>query len=197
MSMSVPICVPENETWKSVLLKIEDTLLNLNHRSSYKHQLEELAAMLLAIAREDLETCRKEAKRRNLPWEGKLPLFGSAREQDGLNWGNSESVEIRSGEIALLSRSSRATKGITEEEEMGIVITGDEEFLKRAYCRSVKKFINPEETILIHVMSVMFNKSGSISRITSRRNSDPLLNEKDSFYYRPQKQYTSYELRLP
>lgn len=188
------VVVPENETYKGVLCKMECHLPGF--QLADRPKLEELAQIFLVMAQEDLQMCKQEAKKKGLPWEGKLCLFGSFREQDSFGWGNSDSVEIGDGEIVLLSQGSRGIKETTEQYETRIALFGHEQALKQVFHKVVKKFKNPDENILINEICVEFSTDGKISRIASKRNLDQPPQEMGSFYYRPQKKYITHELQL-
>jgi hypothetical protein len=181
----------EGETYKSILCKIERLLPDF--KSADLSKMEELSEVLLTIAQEDLQVCRRTASKRGLPWEGKLHLFGGSREQDGFWSAWSDRVKIGSEQIALISIGSIENKEIAENWETGIVLSEDERVLFGAFHKIQKKFENPKKTVLICEIIMECAPDGKLSRIISKRNTDQNC---DSFNHRPQESYVTHELLL-
>jgi hypothetical protein len=183
----------EGETYKSILCKIECLLPDF--KSADLSKMEELSEVLLTIAQEDLQMCRRTASERGLPWEGELHLFGSSREQDGFWWRWNDSVIINPKEAALISKGSNATKEVEERRETQVVLSADGKSLHRTSHKVYKSFKNPNDIIIIHEIIMECSADGKIMRVETKKNSD-ILSVSNSFSYRPQKKYIIHQLVL-
>ena len=186
--------VPENATLESILLDMVNLLPDW--KADQKARLDELAGWLLAMVQEDLQMCKQTAKQRGLSWEGKLDLFGSMREQDGNNWGHTDSVVIKEGATTLMTKGSDGCKGVVEEYTTSVTLQNGESALKHALHKVSKRFESPRSEILICEINVDFSANNEISRIVAKRNTDSPPQKEGSFYYRPLEKFVTHELYL-
>lgn len=178
------------------LRKIEEILQQPISIYGLREEFSELSRGLIRICQEDLIKIKEEFfLRQGREWSGLHVLTGGfPREQDGYQWSNRETIEIREDGIRCVATGISGIYQCTEQEVSEWEMSEDGRFVKRVFHRVTKKFGFGEEAEEIVILEETLElQENTIVKVEITRNFGELRRETETPYRRT----VHHELILP